>query len=130
MVMCSDFSLKALIREWDESVLGQNPVVVWGSEDYGGKCDETPGKFVGVTQVFSAMAAFAALNSQTGTMICWRVNYFGGKCDETPGKFFGVMQGFSRTLPSWTQSVLCSIGSVALVAKRSPLAPMLLRSLR
>ena len=30
MVMCSDFSLKALIGLWDESLLGPNPFVKAG----------------------------------------------------------------------------------------------------
>merc|ERR1719222_36181 len=31
MVMCSDFSLKALIKEWDERLLGANPLMDVGN---------------------------------------------------------------------------------------------------
>jgi hypothetical protein len=31
MVMCSDFSLKALIPAWNEELLGPNPFIVIGS---------------------------------------------------------------------------------------------------
>merc|ERR1719238_1843816 len=41
-VMCSDFSLKALISEWSEELLGPNPFVKMGECDFRFKLEFVP----------------------------------------------------------------------------------------